>query len=396
MGVRFRRRIRLAPGLHLNVSGSGLSLSAGPRGASVTLGGRGAFLNAGIPGTGLYARERFGAAPSRSAPGPSRSPGVEIPVGATVAVDAEGAVSFVDTNGDALPDQVASAIKRRHRDQVMSAISGMCERINAQIESIGRVHLDSPAPAPLTFIERPFDQPMPARPQEARPNFWQSLFSRQRERVEQRNAEARREYEGARDRWQRAKEEHEAAMQLRRRFIEHDIRVDPSAMEQHLEAVLAVIHWPRETQVSLEVMNGGTEVRLDVDLPELENMPTKTASIPTRGLKLSVKELTAAKVRMLYMDHIHGVVFRIVAETFAALPIAQTVLISGYSQRPDKSTGQIVDQYLISVRVKRDAWAQIDFSNLAAIDIVEALARFDLRRSITKTANLDTIEPFTL
>lgn len=58
MGIRFRRRIKLAPGLRLNLSGSGLSLSAGPRGTSMTFGGRrGTYMNTGISGTGLYARE---------------------------------------------------------------------------------------------------------------------------------------------------------------------------------------------------------------------------------------------------------------------------------------------------------------------------------------------------
>jgi len=64
MGVRFRRSIKLAPGLRLNFSGSGVSLSAGPRGASVNFGSRGAFVNTGIPGTGLYSRSRLWAAPS--------------------------------------------------------------------------------------------------------------------------------------------------------------------------------------------------------------------------------------------------------------------------------------------------------------------------------------------
>jgi hypothetical protein len=45
MGVRFRKRIKLAPGLHLNLSGSGLSVFAGPRGASMTFGGRGSELS---------------------------------------------------------------------------------------------------------------------------------------------------------------------------------------------------------------------------------------------------------------------------------------------------------------------------------------------------------------
>jgi len=36
MALRFRRSIRLAPGVRLNLSGSGLGVSVGPRGASVT------------------------------------------------------------------------------------------------------------------------------------------------------------------------------------------------------------------------------------------------------------------------------------------------------------------------------------------------------------------------
>ena len=37
----------------------------------------------------------------------------------------------------------------------------------------------------------------------------------------------------------------------------------------------------------------GLRVMLDVDLPELEDMPTKLAAVPARGLKLSVKEMSA-------------------------------------------------------------------------------------------------------
>lgn len=57
--MRFRRRIRIAPGLRLNLSGSGVSMSAGPRGASVTVGSKGVWGNVGIPGTGLYSRQKL-------------------------------------------------------------------------------------------------------------------------------------------------------------------------------------------------------------------------------------------------------------------------------------------------------------------------------------------------
>ena len=53
MGFRFRRSVKLFPGVRLNVSRSGLSASFGIRGAHVTLGPKGTRTTVGIPGTGI-------------------------------------------------------------------------------------------------------------------------------------------------------------------------------------------------------------------------------------------------------------------------------------------------------------------------------------------------------
>jgi len=52
--MRFWRRVKIAPGLTLNLSKSGGSLSFGPRGAKYTVGPRGRRATVGIPGTGLF------------------------------------------------------------------------------------------------------------------------------------------------------------------------------------------------------------------------------------------------------------------------------------------------------------------------------------------------------
>ena len=59
MALRFRKSIKLAPGIRMNLSGSGASFSFGGRGASVTVGNRGPFLNTGIPGTGISSRQKL-------------------------------------------------------------------------------------------------------------------------------------------------------------------------------------------------------------------------------------------------------------------------------------------------------------------------------------------------
>jgi hypothetical protein len=55
MSLRFRRSIRLAPGVRLNLGLHGAGLSVGPRGLHVGVNRRGMYTSAGIPGTGVYA-----------------------------------------------------------------------------------------------------------------------------------------------------------------------------------------------------------------------------------------------------------------------------------------------------------------------------------------------------
>ncbi|WP_297443256.1 DUF4236 domain-containing protein [Acidocella sp.] len=61
MGLRFRRRIRLAKGLYVNLSKSGSSLSIGGHGATVNIGKHGVRETVGLPGTGLSYSHTIGA-----------------------------------------------------------------------------------------------------------------------------------------------------------------------------------------------------------------------------------------------------------------------------------------------------------------------------------------------
>jgi len=53
MGLRYRKRIRVTPGLGVNLSRRGASVSVGPRGAKLNVGRRGAFVTLSLLGTGL-------------------------------------------------------------------------------------------------------------------------------------------------------------------------------------------------------------------------------------------------------------------------------------------------------------------------------------------------------
>jgi hypothetical protein len=213
--------------------------------------------------------------------------------------------------------------------------------------------------------------------------------------VEAANRAADARYREAMSDWRKDKAEFERQRARRQEVVEKLIYEDLGAMEGFLEDNLQDITWPRETDVAFDIRDSGALVMLDVDLPEVEDMPTKLAAMPGRGLKLSVKEMTATKVQRLYAEHVHGILFRLIGEVFAALPTVQMVVASGYSQRRDPTTAQMRDDYLLSVRVQRPEWEANDFAHLTAIDVVSSLARYDLRRDMLKSGMLKAITPHT-
>jgi hypothetical protein len=61
MALRFRKRIKIAPGLHVNLGKRGASVSVGGRGATLNIGKKGVHSTVGIPGTGIsYTSKHIG------------------------------------------------------------------------------------------------------------------------------------------------------------------------------------------------------------------------------------------------------------------------------------------------------------------------------------------------
>jgi len=391
MGFRFRKSIKLAPGIRINFSGSGASLSFGPRGASVSVGSRGTYLNTGIPGTGLYSRERLDK-PSRSQNTSSGKVSVSLKVG----VNDDGTLHFLDQDGNAASEQFVSLAKQQQPEVIRHLMQEKCEEINGSINILGEIHLGTSNPLikPI-FNPGTFDSQKPELPVENKPGFFGKFFSGIVNKIKEENISAMCLYEATLARWKDAEKRFVANENSRQYFIEKAIYKDMPAMEQFLEGNLNDIVWPRETNVSFDIVEYGKQVNIDIDLPEIEDMPNKIASMPQRNFKLSIKEMSDAQVRKLYLRHIHSVVFRVVGETFAALPVLQKIVISGFSQRPDSSTGVTQDDYLISVIVDRSRWEEIDFNNLNSLDIVEAIGRFEVRRDINdRTGACKPISPF--
>lgn len=393
MAIRFRKSIKLAPGLRLNVGKTGVSLSAGVRGASVTLGRGGTYLNAGLPGTGLSVRQRIGG--GGCDPRSSRaSAGREITnVEAKVRLADDGTIQLLDSFDRPLSPPLARVAKQQHGGLIRQLLDDSCTKRTALLKEFEEIHIATPAPDVMAPTQRPFRESPPAPPGRKEASFFSCLVRCLREAIERENQEAQQRYEEATRQWEARKQAHAQSEHERVREQLMRLKSEVAVMEEVLLQRMGTIEWPLETDVTFDLLQGGWTLALDVGLPEIEEMPDEEVSVAARGDKLSFKKLSQSRQRELYARHVHGVAMRLIGEAFAALPSLKRVLISGYTRRVDKGTGTEADTYIYSIVVARKDWSALNFRNLAVVDPIHALEAFDLRRSMTSTGLFRAIVP---
>jgi hypothetical protein len=304
-------------------------------------------------------------------------------------------------------------------DEIKAEEEAERERREAYRQSLLTLHLDTPRPdTELEFVEERFDVSKPIEPSgnvdySTKPtppilgeqDFLSKLFGPRRRRIEERNQEMLQKYEDRLARWQESIREAEEKLEAdtrecnlrlqeweeqkrlfereqesRRRLIEEQRFADMDAMRTVLSERLNSIQWPIEgTDVSFQIQDDGEMVVVNVSFPAAEDWPVEGTSATQR--------------RKDYVVHIHSIAFYLLGETFFVLPTVLTAILSGYVQRPSKSTGQLYDECLLSVEVSRSKWMQINFEYLSSIDVVECFDEFEVRRKITARGAISPVEP---
>ena len=354
----------------------------------MTSGKRGSYVNLGIPGTGLSFREKVG--------GSSYGRGAPQYLAAEVrlTLHSDGRLEISDSAGSPFPPRLLTQIKKNAAENVRQFLEANCRARNELLDRIRQIHCSTPdINAPIAYRPMPFNDQMPAEPEYKQHSFMSRLFKGWRRAIDEHNAACEQMYAEALRRWLDAKEAHEQAEANARAVYDRALLGDEASMITLFEERIAEFDWPIPTELSFQFSDKGRMIWLDVDLPEIEDMPTEIASIKSGSSGLSLKQLSETDIRKNYMTHAHGVLFRVVGEAFASLPYVDSVIVSGYSQRPSKETGEICDEYLVSARILRTDWSRINFQNLSQIDPVAAFEKHDLRRKMTKTGLFKPIEP---
>lgn len=394
MGLRFRKSFKLAPGIRLNVGSAGMSWSLGPRGASVSIGKRGTYLNASLPGTGLSSRTRLDRPATTRIP---RHAPEKVTVSLSLQLGDDGVMRYLDQAGNPVSTSLISQARQQHGDAIRQMLERKCAQINDDIDALGQLHWHTPAPvAPGPFTPTAFDVIRPAAPIAPALGLAARLLPGRRQAAEAEHASLLAAYEADLAEYEQERQVHAARIVEERMAYSAAIAGNPEPMHQLLESRLGEIVWPKETLVAVEVSDDGSALAIEVDLPEVEHMPSKRATLGARSWDLSLRDAGEVATRKLYQAHIHALGFRIVGEAFAALPTVRTIVLSGYSQRLDRATGHINDDYLYSVRIARNGWEKMNFSALDQIDPIHAFTHFELIRNMTQTGVFRPVTPFTL
>jgi len=425
--MRFRKSIRIMKGVRVNFSKSGMSLSAGVRGASINVGPRGTYLNTGIPGTGLYDRQRIGgSSSSNSSSSSSHSTTTEISI--TVGIDDDGNYFIKDNNGNIITDDsLLRKIKRTdvYKNKILELSERFANNKNIETESFVEIYKKSEKVVteadikeqlanlkPQKYIKKDYSGREPDElviksdvESEARINirsiaFW-TLKKKRTEYFERVFPEKMQKeiniYNYNKSKFNENEEliekeknqEYLEAYQSQQMYFQDYINGSKYFVENSIDSFLESITLPVNFEVSYEYNQENSILKVDLDLPEIEDLPTSKVTTLSSG-KVKLKDKTQKEIKEQYLICVTGLAFFFASHLFNISTNIKELLISAYTQRISKKTGVINDEYVYSVLFTRDKFTEINIEN-----IVPYLAIEDYKHSInySKTFELATIYP---
>lgn len=266
--MRFRKSVKVAKGVKLNLSKGGASFTLGSGSPiSLNLGTKGAYLNWSIPGTGVYDRVRLDKLLKEKLGG----------------VFGLGPASAEEENAEATPKKTA---KKTVAKKAASAKAAKKE------------------PA------RPSDEELDAIAQEI------ALVNIHRQAVDVSKKAAG--------------------------------KLDADKAEADIEDWLSESEAPIEFSVQPEVLADKVAVMIDLDLPEIEDMPqNKLAELADGTIK--IKKKTKKEQAEDYRTCVFGLGEYVASHVFAVVPQAKKVVVSAYTQRRSEKTGDLLDVFIYSV-----------------------------------------------
>ena len=277
MSMRFRKSLKIAKGVKLNLSKTGASFTLGSgKGISLNLGTKGAYLNWSIPGTGVYDRVRLDK-------------------------------FVVDKLGGMFGFGKAAAEEKEETAALEAGETGK-KPAKGKAAAKGK---KSPA--------RPADEEMERIAQEI------ALVN-----IHQLAIDVNEEAEG---------------------------ELNEAAAEAAIEEWLAGSEAPIAFEIQAQVLPEKDAVMIDLDLPEIEDMPLEKLTELADGT-VKIKKKTKKEQYEDYKTCVFGLGEYVASHALTAVPQAKRIVVSAYTQRRSEKTGDMLDVFIYSVVFDRASFVK--------------------------------------
>lgn len=356
MGLRFRKSIKIAKGVKINLSKSGVSLSVGRTGLHGTINSRGQLTtSAGLPGTGVSFVKTMSL--KKLLGGTKKSEDVET-------------ISPKKRKDTAIPagERARAVGGSKEAGKSVSAAGDAADQVAAyeqQLQMIRRVHETCSETIDWKKIS---EQPAPAS-RSVSFNASNDSFS---EDLHDANNSKFDDYGD----WKKL----------------HDLsgKILAGDIDSYLEVLAEVKPFEDLTEYGSDFEVGTDDpssMTVEFNVKSEEVVPQETLALTSTG-KLSRKALAKSTRNDIVQDYICSCVIRIAREMFALLPVDR-VLINAKDSILNTATGHNEDVTLVSVIFDRARFMDTDFSRIDPSDLIEA---YPSNMAFKKTSGLGAVE----
>ena len=131
--------------------------------------------------------------------------------------------------------------------------------------------------------------------------------------------------------------------------------VDAQAIDREIDAWLNDVESPIPFAVQTEILPDKRTVFLDLDLPEIENLPAQKLVTLASG-EVKLKDKSQKERREDYRTCVFGLGEYVASHALTLAPALERAVVSAYTQRRNEKTGEVDDVFIYSVVFERGAF----------------------------------------
>lgn len=385
--MRFRKSVKICPGVRVNFSKSGVSTSFGGRGGSVTVGKKGTYVNYGIPGTGIYNREKISKSDYKSNSNlcnraqDRKNQNIIDEFDIKIIYAEDGSISFFQNDIEIEDKRIIRQIK--NSNEFKCKLQELNEERTNQYNKITEGYTDIQKGSCIVYsnIEdlhnsikqdvyepKSFSEILPTDDElkkKAQKSIKRKLFGNKK-RIEEYIVNYKKDYIDRKSKF--LKEEQEREIHFNKMYEDEynekkkNIKIfGEEGVEEtsaRIDEWLRTITFPFEFNVEYEVKED--VIFIDLDLPEIEDIPLMTTQKMSSGV-IKIKEKSKKQIYQDYSDCVYGLSIYFASNFFNIALAYNDIVLSAYTQRRD-SSGRIKDEYILSVKFDRLGFSNLDYN----------------------------------